>query len=149
MVRTLLLLTRKTQIEISQARPVYLTLPTDLIHAKVSAERLRIPLTRRLIQNDPQVEGYVLDLITKQFAEAAGDAVVLVDACAIRHDARKELNDFLRKTGFPVYAAPMGKTAVDENYERYGGVRVLYTQSYMPFPIIVPDILRKCYRPRY
>lgn len=68
------------------------------------------------------MEAYVLDTICKQFEDALGDAVVLVDACTIRHDVRKEVNLFLRKTGFPVYAAPMGRTAVDENYERYGGV---------------------------
>jgi len=30
----------------------------------------------------------------------------------------------LYKTGYPVYCAPMGKTAVDETYERYGGIYV-------------------------
>ena len=101
-----------------------MSLPTDLVHAKVSPERLRIPLKPIEPRVEPDVQSYVLDLVVKLFEEAKGDAVVLVDACVIRHDVRKELNDFLRKTGFPVYAAPMGKTAVDENYERYGGVRV-------------------------
>ena len=99
-------------------------LPTDLVLAEISSERLRIPLTRIETHVDLEVQSYVLDLVVKLFEEAKGDAVVLVDACVIRHDVRKELNDFLKKTGFPVYAAPMGKTAVNENYERYGGVRV-------------------------
>ena len=30
--------------------------------------------------------------------------------------------DLCEKTGFPVYASPMGKTAISEEYERYGGV---------------------------
>jgi len=54
--------------------------------------------------------------------EAQDDVVFLIDACAIRHDAREEMNALIRKTGFPVYAAPMGKTAVAETYERYGGI---------------------------
>ncbi|KAF5382607.1 hypothetical protein D9615_002967 [Tricholomella constricta] len=107
---------------ITVARPVYISLPTDLVHTKISSTRLRIPLTRSLPLNDPQVESFVLGQIVKLFEEAKGDALVLVDACTIRHDVREELNDFLKKTGFPVYAAPMGKTAVDENYERYGGI---------------------------
>ncbi|KAF8073823.1 thiamine diphosphate-binding protein [Lyophyllum atratum] len=107
---------------ITVARPVYISIPTDLVHAKIDSERLRIPLTRNPPHNDPEVESHVLDLITNLFEEAKGDAVVLVDACVIRHDVREEINEFLRKTGFPVYAAPMGKTAVDENYERYGGI---------------------------
>jgi pyruvate decarboxylase len=106
-----------------QARPVYLSLPTDLVFKDISAERLKIPLARNPPNNDAQVESFVLDLICEQFEQAAGDVVVLVDACMIRHDVREEVNELLRKTGFPVYAAPMGKTAVDENYERYGGVR--------------------------
>jgi len=50
--------------------------------------------------------------------------VILVDACAIRHDVREEVNELARKTGFPVYSAPMGKTVVSESYERYGGIYV-------------------------
>lgn len=113
-----------------QARPVYLSLPTDLVYAQISSERLQIPLTNSPPPNDPKVESFVLDLVVKQFEEAKGDAVVLVDACTIRHDVRDEINDFLRKTGFPVYAAPMGKTAVDEDYDRYGGVRLLYISCF-------------------
>lgn len=63
-----------------------------------------------------------MDEIVKLVEEAQGDAIILVDACSVRHHARKETNDLIRATGFPVYAAPMGKTAVSENYERYGGV---------------------------
>ena len=101
-----------------------MTLPTDLVLAKVSSEHLRIPLARTEPHDGPEVQSYVLDLVVKLFEEAKGDAVVLVDACVVRHGVRKELNDFLKKTGFPVYAAPMGKTAVNESYERYGGVCV-------------------------
>ncbi|KAG5638175.1 hypothetical protein H0H81_001472 [Sphagnurus paluster] len=111
---------------ITAARPVYIALPTDLVQMEISSERLRIPLTRTAPHNNPQEESFVIDQVVKQFEIAGGDVVVLVDACAIRHDVREELNEFLRKTGFPVYAAPMGKTAVDENYERYGGVRCFH-----------------------
>ena len=104
-----------------QARPVYLMLPTDLVGAEVPKERLRVPLSRELPPNDPKVEDSVLGLICDKIKEAKWDVVVLVDACAIRHHVRDELRMFLETTGFPVYAAPMGKTLVDENYERYGG----------------------------
>ncbi|KAG6894240.1 hypothetical protein C0992_006957 [Termitomyces sp. T32_za158] len=107
---------------ITKARPVYLSLPTDLVSAKISTERLRTPLTRSQPPNDPQIESFVIDTIVKRLEEAGGDVVVLVDACAIRHGVKEELNEFLRKTKFPVYSTPMGKTAVDENFERYGGI---------------------------
>ncbi|TFK73562.1 pyruvate decarboxylase THI3 [Pluteus cervinus] len=109
---------------ITKARPVYLTLPADLVHSEIPADRLSIPLTRNYPLNDPSVEEYVLDLIVKQVQAADADVIVLVDACTIRHDVRKELNEFIRRTGFPVYAAPMGKTAVDENYPRFGGIYI-------------------------
>ncbi|KAG6892244.1 hypothetical protein C0993_004330, partial [Termitomyces sp. T159_Od127] len=104
-----------------QARPVYLTLPTDLVSAKISSQRLRQPLTRNPPVEDPRLQSFVLDLVYKHFQEAEGDAVVLVDACAIRQNVKNELDEFL-KIGFPVFTTPMGKTAVDENFERYGGV---------------------------
>ena len=97
-------------------------LPTDLVNEKISAESLRVPISRDLPPNDPQVEDFVLDLIHDKIEEANGDVIVLVDACAIRHDVRKELLELLEVTKFPVYAAPMGKTAISEDYERYGGV---------------------------
>ncbi|KAG6896937.1 hypothetical protein C0995_010925, partial [Termitomyces sp. Mi166 len=107
---------------ITKARPVYLALPTDLVSAKISSQSLRIPLTRNPPVEDPRLQSFVLDLVANQFQQAEGDAVVLVDVCAIRHDVKDELNTFVNKTAFPVFTTPMGKTAVDENFERYGGV---------------------------
>ncbi|KAJ7474831.1 pyruvate decarboxylase [Mycena latifolia] len=106
---------------ITRARPVYLTLPTNLVFEKISSERLKIPLSRAQLPNDPEVEAFVLEVL-KLAKEAQDDVVFLVDACAIRHDAREEVNALIRKTGLPVYSAPMGKTAVAETYERYGGI---------------------------
>ncbi|KAJ7780574.1 pyruvate decarboxylase [Mycena maculata] len=109
---------------ITRARPVYLTLPTNLVYEKISSERLKIPLSRLPPPNDPDVEAFVIDEIAKLVEEAADDVIILVDACAIRHDVRSEVNELITKTGFPVYSAPMGKTAVSENYQRYGGIYV-------------------------
>lgn len=109
---------------ITYARPVYLTLPTDVVYQKVSAERLKTPLSRLPPPNDLEVEAYVLDEIMKLVDEADGDTIILVDACATRHDARKEVRELALKTKFPVYSAPMAKSTVPENYEGYGGIYV-------------------------
>lgn len=101
---------------------MYLTLPTDVAYEKISAARLSTPLNREPPENDPEIQASVVENIYKLVKEADGDVVVLVDACSIRHRIKKELREFLDKTQFPVYAAPMGKTAVDEDYPRYGGV---------------------------
>ncbi|KAF5338902.1 hypothetical protein D9611_008753 [Ephemerocybe angulata] len=109
---------------LTKARPVYLTLPTDFVQQKVSSERLHIPLARIVIQNEPQTEEYVVDQIEQRVKEVDGDVVVLVDACVVRYDVKAELMAFLEATGFPVYAAPMGKSAIDETWKRYGGIYV-------------------------
>ena len=106
----------------AQTRPVYLTLPTDLVFQEISAERLRVPLDTSPPPNPAQPEDFVLDLIHDKITEAEGDVVVLVDACVSRHRIQKEVADLIEGTGFPVYSTPMGKTAFDETNPRYGGV---------------------------
>jgi len=101
-----------------------MTLPTDMVHQEICGERLKIPLTRQPAMNDLQTEEYVLDLIQKRVEEAEGNMVILVDACVIRFGVQEEVKTFLERTGFPVYSTPMGKTAVDESYSRYGGVSI-------------------------
>lgn len=94
-----------------------------MVNVEISSERLKIPLSNTPPSNPEQEEQFVIELIEERVKEAQGDVVVIVDACVIRHGCREEVKHFLKETGFPVYATPMGKTAVDENYERYGGVR--------------------------
>ncbi|KAL6302020.1 pyruvate decarboxylase [Sparassis latifolia] len=106
------------------ARPVYLMLPTDLAYEKISSKRLQTPINSEPPANDPDVENFVLDEIVKLANHAQHETIILVDACAIRHTVKKEVEELYRRTGFPVYAAPMGKTAVNEQYERYGGIYV-------------------------
>ena len=109
------------------AHPVYLMLPTDIVHERIPATRLKTPLNIGPPENEAEIEAFVLDEIAKLVegvtkGEEKGEVVVLVDACAIRHCVKEEVDELVRKTGFPVFAAPMGKTALDESYERYGGV---------------------------
>jgi hypothetical protein len=122
-----------------QVRPVYLTIPTNMVDQKILSAPLSTPLSRRAPPNDPSVEKFVLDEIAKLAKDAQREGekdgiVILVDACAIRHHVRDEVKELCEKTGFPVYAAPMGKTVVSEEYERYGGV------------CTSPDILKAIYR---
>ncbi|KAG7440406.1 pyruvate decarboxylase, partial [Guyanagaster necrorhizus] len=108
----------------TKARPVYLTLPTDIVYDKISSARLKIPLSGTPPPNEPEAEAFVLDKIEGLVKEAEGHVVVLLDACVVRHYARAETKELIRTTGFPVYAAPMGKTAVNESWERFGGIYI-------------------------
>ena len=103
-------------------------LPTDLVHVKIPKKRLLTPLNLDPPRNNPEVEGFVLDEVMKLVESAERDVVILVDACAVRHGVKKELRDLAEKTRFPVYAAPMGKTVISEQYERYGGVRLIFSR---------------------
>jgi pyruvate decarboxylase len=134
---------------VAQARPVYLTLPTNMVTEKISSASLATPLSRSPPSNDPATEIFVLDEIAKLAQAAQGEGeqdgiVILVDACAIRHGVRDEVKELCVKTGFPVYAAPMGKTAVSESYERYGGVRVL-----RPYLFSEKILIHPLFRSRY
>jgi pyruvate decarboxylase len=104
---------------------VYLTLPTDRVYNKIPRSRLDTPLKSDPQENDPHTEEFVLGEIQKLVEAAGSEVVILVDACTIRHDVTDETWDLIKRTGFPVYSAPMGKAAVPEDYERYGGVRRL------------------------
>ncbi|TVY37201.1 Pyruvate decarboxylase [Lachnellula subtilissima] len=67
-----------------QSRPVYLSLPTDVVQKKIEGERLKTPIDLNLPENDPDREAYVVDVVLKSLL-AAKNPIILVDACAIRH----------------------------------------------------------------
>lgn len=101
---------------------MYLELPTDRVYEKVPRGRLDTPLRPTRQVTDLAEEEFVLDEIQQLVEKAGSEVVILVDACAVRHDVLEEVWDLIVRTGFPVYSAPMGKTAIPEDYERYGGV---------------------------
>lgn len=70
-----------------KSRPVYLTLPTDMVEKKVEGTRLNKKLDLSFPPNDKEAEDYCVDVVLKYLQEAT-NPVVLVDACAIRHRVR-------------------------------------------------------------
>ena len=104
-----------------QSRPVYITLPTDLVQKKIEGERLKTPIALDFPKNKPEEEDYVVEVILK-YLHAAKNPVILVDACAIRHRVLDEVHELIQKSGLPTFVAPMGKGAVNETLPNYGGV---------------------------
>jgi pyruvate decarboxylase len=104
-----------------QSRPVYIALPTDMVEKKLEGQRLNTPIDLSYVENDPEKEKYVVDVILK-YLYAAKNPIILVDSCAIRHRILKETHDLVEKSGMPVFVAPMGKGAINENHVQYGGV---------------------------
>ena len=108
-----------------QSRPVYITLPTDMVQKKIEGQRLQTPIDLNYPPNQPEKEDYVVDVILK-YLHAAKNPIILVDACAIRHRVLDEVHELVEKSGLPTFVAPMGKGAVDETLPNYGGTwRVL------------------------
>ncbi|PGH18889.1 pyruvate decarboxylase [Polytolypa hystricis UAMH7299] len=104
-----------------RSRPVYITLPTDMVGKKVDGERLKTPIDLTFPPNEEEKEEYVVDVVLR-YLKAAKNPVILVDACAIRHRVLAEVHDLVSKSGLPSFVAPMGKGAIDETLPNYGGV---------------------------
>lgn len=104
-----------------QSRPVYITLPTDMVQKKVEGERLKTPIDLSVPPVEAEKEDYVVDVVLR-YLTAAKNPIILVDACAIRHRVLSETHELIEKSGLPVFVAPMGKGAVDESLPTYGGV---------------------------
>lgn len=120
-------LTDKIDLAIKTAKieqkPVYLAIPTNIGEFKVPKAALDTPIDFSFADNEPQAEQEVLDLVYEEIKKSKRP-IILVDACAKRHGSVEEVLKFVRRTGFPVFTTPMGKSVVDESYERYGGVYV-------------------------
>ena len=104
-------------------RPVYVGLPANLVDLKVPASLLDTPLDTSLKPNDPDAQEEVVDLVLKLISEAK-DPIILVDACASRHNCRGEVEKLVDVTQFPVFTTPMGKSTINESHKRFGGVYV-------------------------
>ncbi|ROW00234.1 hypothetical protein VSDG_03451 [Cytospora chrysosperma] len=104
-----------------RSRPVYIMLPSDMIGEKIEGARLKTPIDLSDPPNDPEKEDYLVDIILKSLYEAK-NPIILVDACAVRHRVLDEVHSLLEKTNLPVFMAPMGKGAVNEQHPNYGGI---------------------------
>lgn len=104
-----------------RSKPVYIMLPSDMVHEQIEGARLKTPIDLSDPPNDPEKEAYVVDVILK-YLYAAQYPIILVDACAIRHRVVSEVHQLLDKTNLPVFVAPMGKGAINEQHPSYGGI---------------------------
>lgn len=104
-------------------RPVYVGLPANLVDLNVPVSLLDTPIDLSLKPNDPEAQSEVIETVLDLVSQAK-NPVILVDACASRHDCRPEVAQLIDATNFPVFTTPMGKSAVNESHPRFGGVYV-------------------------
>lgn len=67
-----------------ESRPVYISLPTDMVQKKVEGARLRTPLDLTFPPNNPEAEDQCTELVLRYLKEAKSP-VILADACMTRH----------------------------------------------------------------
>ncbi|QSS65506.1 pyruvate decarboxylase [Histoplasma capsulatum] len=108
---------------ILKSRPVYISLPTNMVQAKVDGDRLKYPIDLSVPPNDHKRESHVVDLITKLIQTAQRPAL-LVDLLALRHHVTNDINEFITKSNIPTFVTPMGKGAVDETLPQFQGIYV-------------------------
>lgn len=113
-----------------EARPVYISLPTDLVNYPVSSTPLQKPLDTSHPLNDKDAQESCLEAITAK-VDQAKDPIIIVDACAIRHDVLTEVHNLIDASGLSVFVTPMGKSAVDEGHPQFGGVSNLASTKFL------------------
>ncbi|AMD19206.1 HBR305Wp [Eremothecium sinecaudum] len=104
-------------------RPVYLGLPANMVDLTVSSKLLETPIDLELTPNDEEAENEVVNTVL-ELIKKSKNPVILADACASRHDVKKEAIDLINETQFPAFVTPMGKGCIDESHSRFGGVYV-------------------------
>ncbi|KAI8967643.1 pyruvate decarboxylase PdcB [Mycotypha africana] len=100
-------------------RTGYIGIPIDLIHMKVEVPQIA-PLELSLPKNPANTQQIALKIVSEAIAKAK-HPVIIVDGCVLRQHMEKEVDEFVRRSGFPVYVGPMGKGAVDETLPNFRG----------------------------
>lgn len=77
-------------------RPVYIALPSNMVDMKVPQAMLEKSIDLSLEPNNIQSQNEVIDRILGMVSKAS-NPIVLVDACASRHDCKKRLSNWLKQ----------------------------------------------------
>ena len=103
------------------SRPVYISIPTDMVEAKLEASRLNIPLRCRRQQS---IDTRVVDVVklVLECLRRSQRPFILVDGESRSCGVREELNDFVCASHFPTATTAYGKCLIDESLSNYHGV---------------------------
>ncbi|CAG8512853.1 4970_t:CDS:2 [Acaulospora morrowiae] len=105
-----------------RSRPVYISIPADICVKETFAD-LTQPLDFTIPENVHEVEYAAINKVVHHIHRSA-NVIVLIDACASRHNVVKEILDFIEKTGFPFFTSPMGKGIISEDHPLFGGIYI-------------------------
>ncbi|KAF7196825.1 Pyruvate decarboxylase [Pseudocercospora fuligena] len=103
------------------SQPVYLQIPMDMVHEKVDATLLNTAIDVSPHPSSKEAEDLALQIVLEKLY-AARKPVFLVDGAAQRRRILPAVHALIAKAQFPVFTAPMGKGAVDEDLPNFVGV---------------------------
>ncbi|CAB4254059.1 similar to Saccharomyces cerevisiae YLR044C PDC1 Major of three pyruvate decarboxylase isozymes, key enzyme in alcoholic fermentation, decarboxylates pyruvate to acetaldehyde [Maudiozyma barnettii] len=104
-------------------RPVYLGIPANFFELNLPTSLLDTPIDLSLRPNDLEAENECVGQIIRMIHKAKSP-IIISDACASRHNVKRETQELIDVTQFPAFNTPMGKGTIDENHPRYGGIYV-------------------------
>lgn len=104
---------------ILRKRTGYIGIPIDLINYEVTIPEIK-PLNLTPPKNPARTQEVALKVVLEAINKAQ-HPIIIVDACVQRHNLQKEAIEFVQRTGFPTYVAPMGKGIIPENLPNYRG----------------------------
>lgn len=106
---------------VRQSRPVYLSLPSDVIPLPVAATPLKDPLgSRKPPTKSTDLEAFV-DLICEKITSAQRP-LILADGLCFPFDIAEEVSKLVAVSWIPAMCYPFGKGVIYENYKRFYGV---------------------------
>lgn len=109
---------RVLEQSILRRRPGYIGIPIDLIHHEVQIDIQPLKLIEP--KNPPRTQEVALNVILEAISQAQ-HPIIMVDACIQRQSLQKEAIEFVKRSGFPTYVAPMGKGIIPEELINYRG----------------------------
>ncbi|KAI5358021.1 Putative thiamine pyrophosphate enzyme TPP-binding, thiamine pyrophosphate enzyme, central [Septoria linicola] len=105
----------------SDSQPVYIQLPTDMVDKPVDTSLLDVPIDTNPHPSNEGAEDIALQVVLDKIY-AAERPVFLVDGAAQRRRILPAVHALIRRARLPVFVAPMGKGAVDEDLSNFVGV---------------------------
>ncbi|KAL1921493.1 uncharacterized protein VTP21DRAFT_11209 [Calcarisporiella thermophila] len=105
---------------VQKVRPVYLSIPTDVVSHKITVDMQPLPLKKKQQCTSEEFEA-TLEAILQE-VEKAKHPVILVDGCVVRHKVIRETTELVERTGLAFFASPFAKGAIDESHPQFRGV---------------------------
>lgn len=119
---------RLLKAALTQCRPVYLTLPTNIVYLKVPRSELgmclRLQMSRELeYQLDSKEVDQVIGCLSELFGKAT-NPIVLIDGNCDRFKLHSQVMKFVESIQVPVYSTLLAKTVIGEDHKLFRGFYV-------------------------